>query len=73
MPHQEVDAVLNWVVGLRRDLGMPSSLKMLGVRKEDVPDLVRLTLEDVNLGTNPLELNERRVRRLLLNAVEGKL
>jgi len=73
LPHHDFDAVLNWIVELRRDLGMPSTLRMLGVRKEHVPDLVRLTLEDVNIRSNPMELNERKVRRVLLNAVEGKL
>jgi alcohol dehydrogenase len=45
--------------------GIPKSLSQLGVGDADLPELVRLTLADGDLATNPVPFDEDAVRALL--------
>jgi len=47
------DAFVSALEDLRRDVGVDTSLRELGVSEADVPDLVRAALRDPTLVTNP--------------------
>ncbi len=72
LPHHDFNAVLNWVVDLRHDLGMPTSLGALGIRAKHVPFLADHALQDVNMSTNPVDMGKHKLERLLHKAVQGK-
>jgi len=67
------DAVLNWILELRYELGMPYSLGELGVRQKHVPALVEKALNDANIGTNPIPLDRQKLKGLFTRAIRGKL
>jgi hypothetical protein len=65
--------VLNWILDLRREIGLPHCLAELGVRQEHVPDLVRTALQDVNVHTNPEHMDETALSRVLSRSIIGEL
>ena len=72
LPHHDFNAVLDWVIDLRHDLGMPTSLGALGIRAKHVPFLAEHALQDVNMSTNPVHMSKQKLERLLYKAVQGK-
>ncbi len=66
-------AVLDWILDLRLEIGLPHCLAELGVRQEHVPDLVRTALQDVNVHTNPEHMEETVLSRVLGRAISGEL
>jgi len=70
---QGQDTVLEWVLALRRDLGIPHSLAELAVPEADVERLVPMALADPSMGGNPVALDAEGMRALLLAAIRGDL
>jgi len=54
---------------LLKKLGVPSSLKEVGFKEEDIEQAAAITVE--NPFDNPEEVNEKRLRKLLQNAFHG--
>jgi len=73
LPSHDFNAIMQWVLDLRREIGLPASLGELGVKEEHVPDIAELALRDVNLTTNPVALDRQKLERLLSRAVQGRL
>ena len=67
------DAVLAWVLALRRELKIPHTLRELGVEEKRVPELARMAYEDPNNGGNPLPLTAADYEPLFMNAIRGTL
>ena len=68
-----VDAVLEWVLELRRTVGIEHTLGEIGVDDHDVDEVVRQGLADPTAATNPRPLTDDSFRRLFLDALEGRL
>ena len=73
LPGQDFQAVLNWILDLRHELGLPASLGELGIKQAHIPTIVESALTDVNLSTNPIPVTANQLQRLLQKAVQGKL
>jgi hypothetical protein len=73
LPRHDYQGVVNWLLALRMELGMPASLSELGVRVEHIPDLVERTLADANASTNPVPLDQQKLERLFGWAIRGKM
>ena len=67
------DGLLDWIVTLRNDLGLPISLSAVGVRESDIPEITRMALADANMATNPIPVNEEKLQKLLRKALSGRL
>ncbi|MBJ3592364.1 lactaldehyde reductase [Salmonella enterica subsp. enterica serovar Saintpaul] len=50
-------AAVDAVFALNRDVGIPSHLRDVGVRKDDIPALAKAAFDDVCTGGNPREAN----------------
>jgi alcohol dehydrogenase class IV len=73
LPRAHFDAMLNWILDLRYELGMPYSLGELGVREDHIPPLAEKALKDPNILTNPMPLDQTKMEKLLSRAIQGKL
>jgi hypothetical protein len=73
LPRHNFDGFFDWILTLRYDLGMPISLKAIGVRKSDIPKIVTVALADGNMSTNPVSMTEGKITKLLHNAVSGRV
>jgi len=67
------EAMLAWVVALRRELEIPHTLAELGVEKKRIPELARMAAEDPNNGGNPPPLAAKDYEGLFADAIRGRL
>jgi alcohol dehydrogenase class IV len=67
------DAVLQWVLELRRRIGIPNTLADLGVGIEHARQFAPAALADPSTGGNPLPMTERDFEQLYLNCIRGDL
>jgi alcohol dehydrogenase len=68
------DGFQSWVLALRKEIGVPHTLKELGVpdlSKVDV--MAKMAVADPSTGTNPVPLTEAAAKQLFQAAFEGKL
>jgi hypothetical protein len=67
------DGVLEWVLELRRRIGIPHTLAELGVRPEHAASLAPRALADPSTGTNPMPMTEQDFEQLYRNCISGRL
>ena len=65
-------AVIEWVVELRRQLGIPDTLAELGVCEGQLDRLAAMAEEDPSAGGNPLPFDAAAARRVLEAAMSGR-
>jgi alcohol dehydrogenase class IV len=73
LPRHSFDGFLDWLVTLRNELGMPISLKAVGVRRSDIPQVIQAALADGNMATNPIPMTQGKMEKLLHKAMSGRL
>jgi alcohol dehydrogenase class IV len=65
--------VLDWVLELRRDIGIPNTLAEIGVRPEHAAEFAPQAFADPSTGGNPLPVDTKQFERLYLNCIAGEL
>jgi alcohol dehydrogenase class IV len=65
--------VLDWVLELRRSIGIPNTLAEIGVRMEHAVSLAPQAFADPSTGGNPLPMDINQFERLYLNCIRGRL
>jgi alcohol dehydrogenase class IV len=65
--------VLDWVLELRRSIGIPNTLLDIGVREEHAAPFAPQAFADPSTGGNPLPVDTTQFERLYLNCIRGKL
>jgi alcohol dehydrogenase class IV len=67
------DGVLEWVLELRRRIGIPHTLAEIGVSPGHAAQFASQALADPSTGTNPLPMTVPDFERLYLNCIRGEL
>ncbi len=67
------DAVLDWGLALRAEIGIPNSLFEMGIDGKQASQVVRMALADPSSGGNPIPLGAEDYREILRRAVAGEL
>ncbi|HEV7329007.1 MAG TPA: iron-containing alcohol dehydrogenase [Bosea sp. (in: a-proteobacteria)] len=62
------DAFYDWIIALRRDLGVPETLKAFGVTGIDYGRLAKMAIVDPTAGGNPVPLTEAAAEALFREA-----
>jgi alcohol dehydrogenase class IV len=65
--------VLDWVLELRRSIGIPNTLADIGVRPEHAAKFAPQAFADPSTGGNPLPVDTPQFERLYLNCIRGNL
>ncbi|MDB5592347.1 MAG: iron-containing alcohol dehydrogenase [Enterovirga sp.] len=73
LPAPSGRAVLEWVLRLRAELGIPERLAALGIGLEAVARLAPMAAADPSCGGNPRPLDAPTLARLYEDAIEGRL
>jgi alcohol dehydrogenase class IV len=73
LPTAGFDGVLEWVMDLRKAIGIPHSLAELSVDDSKLDKMVADAVADPTAPTNPRPLDAASARRLYRQALEGKL
>ena len=66
-------AVIDWVLELRRQVGIPHTLAEIGVREEHVESFAPMAANDLCAGGNPAPVGVPEMATLYRNAVRGVL
>jgi alcohol dehydrogenase class IV len=65
------DGFLDWILALRRDLGIPARLAELGVKADQLERLAAMAEADPSAGGNPLPFGAAEARHVLEAAMRG--
>lgn len=66
-------SLLDWVLALRREIGIPDTLADLGVKEAHAHAFAPQAFDDPSTGGNPLPMTPREFERLYLNCIHGRL
>ncbi|MBI5511608.1 MAG: iron-containing alcohol dehydrogenase [Deltaproteobacteria bacterium] len=67
------EGFVDWVMMLRREVGIPHTLAELGVKPEAAPALAERAAVDPTAGSNPVALNPTNLRQLIERALSGRM
>ncbi|MFO1351118.1 MAG: iron-containing alcohol dehydrogenase [Gammaproteobacteria bacterium] len=73
LPQFSFQAVLDWVLGLRAEIGIPHTLETIGVSEDYAARLAPMAEADPSSGTNPLPLTAANLEALFRRAIRGEL
>lgn len=66
-------AVVDWLIDLRQEIGIPHTLDQLGVSEAEIPRLARLAAHDIAAEENPRPITEKETKKLYEQAFSGKI
>ncbi|WP_409522644.1 iron-containing alcohol dehydrogenase [Nitrincola sp. MINF-07-Sa-05] len=67
------DGFLNWVLALRKELGIPHTLSEIDIDSSRSEQIARMATEDPSAGGNPIQFSAEQYRTILEAAVSGDL
>jgi alcohol dehydrogenase class IV len=73
LPAPGFDGFLDWVLQMRRELGIPHSLADIGVSADKAAIIGREAAIDPSAGGNPIPVNAAQLEHIFRAAVDGKL
>ena len=73
LPDPGFQAVQDWVLGLRAELGIPHTLRDIGVGDDQVDQLAQMAEADPSAGGNPVPLTAAKLKTICLAAQSGAL
>ena len=66
-------AVLDWVLALRKEIGIPDTLAALGVKEADLDMLTAMAVDDPSTSGNPRPAGQAEMRQMFIKAIRGDL
>ena len=73
LPDPSFNAVMAWVLALRKEIGIPHTLKDLGVGRDRVDELSEMAAVDPSAGGNPIPIGVPELKTMFVASIEGKL
>jgi alcohol dehydrogenase class IV len=73
LPEASFEAVLQWVLDLRNEIGIPHTLKDLGVDNQRIDELARMAAVDPTAGGNPIPIGVPELKTMFVAAIEGRM
>jgi alcohol dehydrogenase class IV len=67
------DAFLDWVLQLRKEIGIPHTLAELEVKETDLDTLTPMAVDDPSTGGNPRPAGALEMREMFTSAIRGRL
>ena len=73
LPNPSFKAVLDWIIGLRKEIGIPHTLREIGVDDKQVDKVAEMAAADPSAGGNPVQVGAKELRVIFVNGLEGRL
>ncbi len=73
LPQHSFNGVLDWILELRNNIGVPDTLAELGVTSEHAQAFARQAFDDPSTGGNPVPVTVADFAQLYVNCIEGRL
>jgi alcohol dehydrogenase class IV len=67
------EAVMDWVLQLRKEIEIPHTLRELGVGNDRLDELSEMAAVDPTAGGNPIPAGPPEMKTMFINANEGRL
>jgi alcohol dehydrogenase class IV len=65
------EAIMDWILTLRTEIGIPHTLQELGVEAERIDEMARMAEVDPPAAGNPIKVSTPELKRIYLDAMEG--
>jgi alcohol dehydrogenase class IV len=66
-------AVQKWILDLRKEIGIPHTLKEIGVDDKRVDEVAKMAEADPSAGGNPIKVGAKELGEIFVNGLNGKL
>ncbi len=66
------DPFLDWVMELRAEIGIPNTLREIGIDDERIGEIGEMAVVDPSAGTNPIAFDAKAYSAVAANAVHGR-
>ena len=73
LPDPSFKGVMAWVLALRKEIGIPHTLKDLGVGIDRLDELSVMAAADPSAGGNPIPIGAPELKQMFIACIEGKL
>jgi hypothetical protein len=73
LPKPSFQSVLDWVLALRKEIGIPNTLADLGVGTDRLDMLSEMAAVDPTAGGNPVPVGVPELKKLFVVSIEGRL
>jgi alcohol dehydrogenase class IV len=73
LPNPSFKSVMGWVLALRKEIGIPHTLKEIGVGTEKLDMLSEMAAVDPTVGTNPIPIGVPELKAMFVASIEGRL
>ena len=73
LPNPGFKSVMAWVLALRKEIGIPHTLKDIGVGMEKLDLLSEMAAVDPTVGTNPIPIGVPELKKMFVASIEGRL
>jgi alcohol dehydrogenase class IV len=73
LPNPSFTAVMSWVLALRKEIGIPHTLKDLGVDKARLDELSEMAAVDPSAAGNPVPIGVPELKQMFVACLEGRL
>ncbi len=73
LPRHSFSAVLDWVLALREEIGIPHALAALGIDDAQLDRIGRMAMEDPSGATNPILYDAQQYSAICGRAIAGQL
>jgi alcohol dehydrogenase class IV len=73
LPKASYAAVLDWILALRREIGIPHTAADLGVEEDRLGELAEMAAVDPTAGGNPVKAGPAEMRRMYEAALVGRV
>jgi alcohol dehydrogenase class IV len=73
LPKPSFQAVMDWVLALRKEIGIPNTLADLGVGTDRLDMLAEMAAVDPTAGGNPVPVGVPELKQLFVISIEGRL
>jgi alcohol dehydrogenase len=67
------DGFLSWVLGLRKEIGIPHALKDIGIDSKRLDEVAEMAIRDPSAGGNPVPFTQAQYKSLARKCVMGAL
>lgn len=64
---------LKWVLQLRKEIGIPHSLKEIGIDTKRLDEVAKMAVKDPSAGGNPIQFTQKQYKALAKKCVTGDL
>jgi alcohol dehydrogenase class IV len=67
----DFDGVLDWILALRKELGVPHTLAELGVGEERIDEMAAMAVDDPTAASNPIRMEAADFAKVMRAALRG--